>query len=337
MITRIAAIASLFLSASAFAQSGAPATMKAVRYHQFGGADQLVYEDAPIPTPGEGEMLIRVHAAGVNPVDAKIRSGMFGKEGTLPAIPGYDVSGIVESAGPGVTKFKKGDEVFAYMSLQRGGGYAQFAIVKEIEAAKKPAGLSHDQAAAVPLASLTAWQALADAAKLEKGQAVLIHGGSGGVGSFAVQIARARGAKVFATASARNQQTLKELGAGVAIDYASQKFEEIAKEMDVVLDTVGGETQARSFAVLKKGGVLVSIVGMPDQKKAEAAGVRATGVLVKPDAAELATIAAMIDEGTIKPQVSMTLPLAEARKAHEQIETGHTRGKIVLRVAEKTP
>lgn len=332
MLARLLALTTLAIAAAAIAADTAPATMKAVRYHEFGPADKLVYEDAPIPTPADDEMLVRVHAAGVNPVDAKIRSGMFGKGGTLPAIPGYDVSGTVEQAGKSVAKFKKGDEVFAYLSLQRAGAYAEFAIVKESEAALKPAKLTHEQAAAVPLASLTAWQALVDIAKLEQGQSVLIHGGSGGVGSFAVQIARARGAKIYATASEKNQQLLKDLGADVAIDYTHAKFEDIAKQMDVVLDTVGGETQARSFAVLKKGGIMVSIVGMPDQKKATDAGVRATALLVKPDATELAAIASLIQVGGIKPEVSKVLPLAEARQAHEQIETGHTRGKIVLQV-----
>lgn len=324
----------LFVAMISSAAAADPhATMHAVRYHEQGPPAVLKFEEAPLPAPEQGELLVRVVAAGVNPVDAKVRSGMFGKGGPLPAIPGYDVSGVIERVGAGVTRFKAGDEVFAYLSLQRGGGYAEYAIVKEGEAAPKPRSLKHDHAAAVPLAALTAWQALMGAADLDAGQSVLIHGGSGGVGSFAVQIARARGAKVYATASTANQKLLKDLGVDVPIDYTTQKFEDIVKEVDVVLDSVGGETRDRSFGVLKKNGILVSIVGMPDKARAEEAGVRATGILVKPNASELELIGSMIDNGMIKPEVSSVMPLEEARSAHEQIETGHTRGKIVLRVA----
>lgn len=313
-----------------------PATMKAVRYHENGGPETLVLEDAPRPKAGDGEILVRVHAAGVNPVDAKIRSGKFGRGGAVPAIPGYDIAGVVEDVGKGVTRFKKGDEVFAYLSLQRAGAYAEFAVALESETARKPATLTFEQAAAVPLAALTAWQALVDTAKLqdhpEKQQRVLIQGGSGGVGGFAVQIARARGARVYATASTKNIETLKRLGADEAIDYTTARFEDTAKDIDIVLDTVGGETQTRSLDVIRKGGVLVSIVGTPDMRKAVEKGVRPASTLVHPDAAELEIIAGLIDDGKITPDVSQVLPMAEARRAHEQIETGHTRGKIVLRV-----
>lgn len=335
MLARVLALATGLTAPMGFfsgAATAEPPTMKAIRYHEAGGPDKLVLEDAPIPAPGDDEMLVRVHAAAVNPVDAKIRARGPSSGGRFPSIPGYDVSGVVEAAGKAVTKFKVGDEVFAYLSLQRAGGYAEYAIVKESEAAKKPAKLTHTEAAAVPLAALTAWQALVDTAKLDKGQSVLIHGGSGGVGSFAVQIAHARGAKVYATASDKNLAFLKELGADVAIDYKATKFEDVAKDVDVVFDTVGGDTQARSFGVLKKGGIIVSIVGMPDKQKADGAGVRAAGILVKPSATQLEEIAALIDQGKIKPEVSLLLPLAEARKAQEQIATGHTRGKIVLSV-----
>lgn len=315
------------------ASSPAP-TMKAVRFHEYGPANNLKLEEVARPTPGADEILVKVHAAGVNPVDAKIRAGSLGKMARLPSTPGFDVSGVVEAVGKNVTRFKAGDEVFAYLSLQRAGAYAEYCAVKESEAAKKPAKLTHEQAAAVPLAALTAWQALIDTAKLEKGQAVLIHGGSGGVGSFAVQIAKARGAKVYATASTRNLQLLKDLGADEAIDYTREKFEDKVKDIDVVLDPIGGDTQARSFGVLKKGGALVSIIQPPDMKKAAAAGLRASIILVKPNAQQLGELGAMIDAGTVKPEVSLTLPLADAAKAHEQIETGHTRGKIVLKVVD---
>ncbi len=310
---------------------GAP-TMKAVRIHAFGGRDTLAYEDAPRPSARPGEMVVRVRAAGVNPVDWKIRSGMFPfpKE-MLPMVLGYDVSGVVESAAPDVTAFKPGDEIFAYMPLQRGGGYAQFAIVKPEEAAPKPKGASFEQAGATPLAALTAWQALFDTAGLTQGQSVLIHAGAGGVGHFAVQLAKAKGAKVYATASGANQAFLKELGADVCIDYKAQKFEDIATGMDVVFDMIGGETQERSYACLKPGGFLVSIVQPPSPEKLKERGLRGGAILVKPSGAQLAQIGAMIDAGALKPHVSDALPLKDAAKAHELSEAGRTRGKIVLK------
>ena len=307
-------------------------SMKAIRVHEYGGLEVLKLEDAPRPVAKAGEMVVRVNAAGVNPVDAGVRKGWMKGRMTLPFTPGYDISGIVDSVGDGVKSFKAGDEVFAYLDLARGGGYAEFAIVKEPEAAMKPGRVSHVEAAGVPLTALTAWQALFDTAKLERGQTVLIHGGSGGVGTMAVQLAKWKGAKVLATASAENQEYLRGLGADVTIDYKAQRFEEIAKDVDVVLDAVGGETQARSFSILKKGGVLVSIVGPVAQDKANEAGVRGVNILVKPDGQQLSEIAKLIDAGTIKPVVSQELPLAEARRAHELIESKHTRGKIVLKV-----
>lgn len=311
-------------------------TMKAVRIHAYGDASKLAYEDVPRPTAKGDELLVRVHAAGVNPVDDKIREGKLAGGVALgaPLVIGYDVAGVVEAIGDKVTRFKVGDAVFAYLDLQRGGGYAEYAIVREREAAPKPAKLTFDEAAAVPLAALTAWQALVDTAKLEKGQSVLIHAGSGGVGSFAIQIAKARGAKVFATSSAANLDFLKQLGADEAIDYKSQRFEDVAKNVDVVLDPIGGETQQRSFAVLKPGGILVSIVQPPDAKLAKEKGVRGTIILVRPNAAELAEITKLVDADQLKPYVTKTLPLAEAAKAHELIHTGHTRGKIVLHILD---
>jgi len=307
------------------------ATMKAIRYHEHGPASVLKCEDVAKPVPGDGEMLVRVFAAGVNPVDWKLRAGR-GPIGNAGTTPGFDVSGAVESVGQGVSKFKAGDEIFAMVDLRRGGCYAEYAIVKESEAARKPAKISHTDAASVPLVALTAWQALFDAGKLEQGQTVLIHGGAGGVGSMAVQLAKWKGAHVIATASKENQDFLKQLGADETIDYRNQKFEEVAKSVDVVLDTVGGETQSRSWSALKKGGILVSIVGPPrPQANADA---RSAGILVHVDANELQQIATLLDEGKIKPVVTQVLPLSDATKAHEQSETKHTRGKIVLRVIE---
>lgn len=316
----------------------APAdTMKAVRIHAYGKAEVLVYEDAPKPAPNAKQVLVQVRAAGVNPVDWKIRGGMMGMPISEPITLGFDIAGVVESVGEGVEEWKVGDEVFAYLPLARAGGYAEYAVAGVKELARKPAKLDFAHAGATPLASLTAWQALFDQGKLEAGQSVLIHGGSGGVGHFAVQLAHWKGAKVYATASAANLEFLKELGADVAIDYKAQRFEELAKDVDVVLDSIGGETQQRSFGVLRKGGVLVSIVGNPDAKKAKELGVRATGMLVKPDGKQLAEIAALLESGKLKTVVSQVLPLADARKAHELSETGHTKGKIVLEVPGTAP
>jgi NADPH:quinone reductase-like Zn-dependent oxidoreductase len=334
----IAALVALAIGGSGLALEAAQSAqqMKAIRVHQYGGADAMKFEDAPRPGPKEDELLVRVIAAAVNPVDAKVRQGMFKMPGsTLPLVPGYDVSGIVEAAGAKVTKFKIGDAVYAYLSLERAGAYAEFAIVKEAEAAAKPKSLTYEQAAAVPLAALTAWQALVETAKLESGQTVLIHGGSGGVGVFAVQIAKARGAKVFATASAANQDLLRELGADTAIDYRATKFEEVAKDVDVVLDLVAGETLDRSYDVVKKGGIIVSVLDMPKKAELEKRGIRGTAILVRPAGEMLGELAQLIDARKVKPVVSQVLPLAEAAKAHQAIETGHTRGKIVLRVADE--
>ena len=322
-------------STTSFAQASGSSTMKAARAHEYGAPEVLKIEDAPRPEPKEDEILVRVHAAGVNPVDAKVRAGMFKQPGaSMPLIPGYDISGVVEKTGAKATKFKAGDEVYAYLSLERGGAYAQCAIAKESELAAKPKTLTHEQAAAVPLAALTAWQALFEKAKLTEGQTVLIHGGSGGVGSFAVQMAKARGAKVIATASAANQDFLKELGADQGIDYRAQKFEEVAKDVDVVLDTVAGETLRRSYDVVKKGGFIVSVLEPPAKAELEKRGIRGTVFLVQPNAQQLAEIAQMIDAKAVKPFVSQTFPLADVQKAHAAIETGHTRGKIVLRIGE---
>lgn len=308
------------------------ATMKAVRIHEFGGREVLKYEDAPRPVPGQGEMLVKVAAAGVNPVDAIARRG--GLRSALPFIDGFDLAGTVESLGPGVSAFKPGDAVYACLPLNRGGAYAQYAIVKEEEAAPKPQKASFAEAAGVGITALTAWQALFDTADLQKGQTVLIHGGSGGVGTMAIQLAKWKGARVIATASAANQDYMKELGADITIDYKAQKFEEIVKDVDVVLDAVGGETRDRSIGVLKKGGIIITIAGPAAPEKAKEAGVRSVNILVKRSGEQLRKIGELIDSGDLKLVVSKELPLSEAARAHELIETKHTRGKIVLTMPE---
>lgn len=331
-----AAVAAGILQTVLSAQSATP-TMKAVVIHEYGGPEVLKYEDVPRPEPKDDQLLIRVIAAGVNPVDGMIRSGLFGKDGSraFPIILGGDVAGVVEKIGSKVTKFKAGDPVFAYVSLDNSGGYAQYALVTEREAAPKPKSLMYVEAAAVPIVALTAWQALIDTAKLGSGQTVLIHGGSGGVGSFAIQIAKARGAKVIATASSANQDFLKQLGADVAIDYTKEKFEDVAKDVDVVLDSIGRDTLVRSYGVVKKGGIIVSLVASPKQSELEKHGIRGAALSVDPNSEELNEIGKLIDEKKIRVIVSQTFPLPEAMKAQEQVATGHTRGKIVLKIADE--
>src|SRR2546421_4167964 len=317
------------------AQTDAP-TMKAVVLNEYGGREVLKYQDAPRPEPKQDEILVRVIAAAINPVDTYVRQGMFGKRGMEngPVILGYDVAGIVEKTGADAKKFKRGDAVYCYLSVMRGGGYAEFAVAKESETALKPKNINFDEAAAVPLAATTAWQALIDSAKIDKGQTVLIHGGSGGVGSFAIQIAKARGAKVIATASTSHQSTLKELGVDQAIDYTTTKFEDVVKDVDVVLNCVRADALARSYGVVKKGGVIVSITDEPDQSECAKRGITCSRMGAHPDSKVLDDLTNLIEAGKIKPIVSQTFALPEASKAQEQIETHHTLGKIVLKVAD---
>jgi NADPH:quinone reductase-like Zn-dependent oxidoreductase len=310
-----------------------PATMKAIVVQQPGGPEVLKLQDAPRPEPNGDEILIRVMAAGVNPVDAYIRAGRFGS-GKVPFTPGMDVAGIVESTAPYAKKFKPGDAVYAYLSFAEQGGYAQYCIAKESEASLKPANLTFEQAAAVPLAATTAWQAL-DTAGLKSGQTVLIHGGSGGVGHFAVQIAKARGAKVIATASTANQDLLKELGVDQAIDYEKTKFEKVVKDVDVVLEATRSDAMAHSYGAVKKGGFIVCITGAPDPAELEKHGLQGSSLMAHPDSKVLEEMTKLIEEKKVKPVVSQVFPLAAADKAHQQIETRHTRGKIVLKVADE--
>jgi NADPH:quinone reductase-like Zn-dependent oxidoreductase len=253
----------------------------------------------------------------------------------FPLILGWDLSGVVEELGRGASRFKIGAEVYSVPDPTRNGAYADYIVVRESELALKPNSLHHIRAAAVPLAALTAWQSLFDTAQLQPGQRVLIHGAAGGVGHFAVQLAKWKGAYVFATASTKNQELLRELGADETIDYTRQRFEEVARKIDIVLDPIGGDTQERSWQVLKKGGALLSIVQPPSAEKAKELGVRAAFVASHPNGAQLTEIAKLIDAGKVKPTVDRILPLSEARRAHELSQSGHTRGKIVLRVKEE--
>ena len=310
--------------------------MNAIRIHRYGGPEVLQYEHAPRPQVQKGEVLIHVHAAGVNPLDWKVRSGLLNRfiQHKIPLIPGWDVSGVVEEVRFGVSQFKKGDEVFAMADPTRDGAYADYIVVRGAALAIKPKSLHHVRAAATPVSALAAWRSLFDLGQLQSGQRVLVHGGSGGVGHFAVQLAKWKGAYVLATASTKNQESLRKLGADETIDYTSQKFEDVARNIDIVLDTVGGETQERSWLALKKGGVLISLVESPSGEKANQFEVRGMMCSVQPDGAQLNKITKLIDSAKLKPTIDRILPLSEARRAHELSQNGHVRGKIVLRVKD---
>src|SRR5207302_4961962 len=291
MKTKMVALIASLIAPPLFAQP-AESTMKAIVAHKYGGPEVLTLEDVPIPTPKDDEMLVKVFAAGVNSFDGTLLLGKYAKpNGTqLPWHPGYDIAGVVERVGGKGTKFKVGDPVYAMINILKGGGYAEFAIAREKDAALKPATIGFVEAAGAPSVALTAWQAIVDKANVQSGQTVLIHGASGGVGLFAIPIAKIRGAKVFATASTANQDFLKELGADVAIDYKTQKFEDIAKNVDVVIDAVGGETLKRSYPIVKKGGMIVSLSDNVDQAELNKNGIRGTSLVVQNNGDELAQI-----------------------------------------------
>jgi len=305
------------------------ATMKAVCIPAFGGADVLSYDDIPRPEPHEEEVLIRVHAAGVNPVDWKIREGQFGPL-PLPRVMGADISGVVEALGPDVHDFYIGQPVFAYSPY--GGGYSEFAIALAANVAPKPSNVSDVEAAATPLAALTAWQALFDIADLQPGQKVLIHGGAGGVGTFAIQLAHRAGATVVTTAAEGHEAFLRRLGADQVINYQTTRFDDIVRHVGVVLDLVGGETHDRSWKTLKLGGTFVSTVKLPCQEKAMIRGVRAVKMHTQAKGDQLTLIGDLIASGDLKVVVDKVLPLSEARHAQELSQLGHSRGKTVLSV-----
>jgi len=307
--------------------------MKAVRIHEFGGPEVLRVESQPRPEAGPGEVLVRVEAASVNPVDYKMRNGGYVPQSALPLTLGRDVAGIVEATAVAASRFKAGDAVYAMLARDR-GGYVEFVAVKATDCAHKPERLDFIQAAAVPLAALTAWQGLFDYGHLAAGQRVLIHGASGGVGHFAVQFAKARGATVFATCSGEDVAFVRGLGADEAIDYRAERFEDRARDIDLVYDLVAGETQDRSWAVLKDGGAMVSTLKEPDAAKAAAKHARAAHYMAQPNGAQLAEIAALIDAGKVVPTIAAVFPLEEAAQAERKLEDEHVRGKIVLDVAQ---
>jgi NADPH:quinone reductase-like Zn-dependent oxidoreductase len=310
-------------------------TMKAVRFHSYGAPDVLVYEDVPKPEPAAGEVLVKVHAASVNPIDWKIRAGhMKGfRDYPLPFILGWDVSGVIESVGSGVTGFKPGDEVYGRPDAARNGAYAEYIAVKESEIGHKPRSLDHVHSAAIPLAGLTAWQALFDAAGLTAGQRVLIQAAAGGVGHLAIQFAKIKDLYVAGTASGRNQEYLKQLACDLPIDYETTRFEDVVHDFDAVVESMGGEVRTRSWKVLKKGGILVALIGPPpSEEDAKAHGVRASIIWGQMNSDQLTEIARLVDSGRVKPEIAAVFPLRDAAKAHQMSETEHVRGKIVLQV-----
>lgn len=306
--------------------------MKAVRIHNFGGPETLKVEDLPMPQPGHGEVRIRVLGASVNPVDYKMRNGGYLPREALPVTLGRDVAGVIDAEGPGVEGLLVGDAVFAMLDRDH-GGYVEYVNQPAANCAPKPARLDFVQAAAVPLAGLTAWQGLFDHGGLEAGQRVLIHGAAGGVGHFAVQFARTRGATVIATCSGRDGDFVESLGASEAIDYHKERFEDRVQDVDLVFDLIGGETQERSWAVLKTGGVLVSTLKEPDQAKAAVKHARGLHYMAHPDGRQLAEIGRLIDAGQVVPRIDRVFPLDEAAEAEAALEHDHVRGKIVLEVA----
>jgi NADPH:quinone reductase-like Zn-dependent oxidoreductase len=319
----------------AAASAADPPMMKAVVAHEYGEPEVLKFEQIPRPEPKENQALVRVIASAVNPADPLTLNGKYAKEFDthLPLIPGYDIAGVVEKVGGKVTKLRLGDAVYGYPTY--GGGWAEYITVSEGEVALKPKSLTFVEAAAVPMGALTSWQALVDVAKLHTGQTILIHGGSGGVGNFAVQIAKTRGAHVIATASTANQDLLKQLGADQTIDYTKTKFEDVVHDVDAVLDPVGKDTLARSYRVVRKGGIVMTLVARLDKAELEKYGIQGAGIAVHPDSEDLTEIAQLIDAGKIKPIVTKVLPLSEAIAAEQQAETHHTRGKIVLKIADE--
>jgi NADPH:quinone reductase-like Zn-dependent oxidoreductase len=306
--------------------------MKAVRMHTRAGPEALAYEDAPTPEIGPGDALVRVHAAGITPTEFTWNSTFTTKDkrDRLPIVPAFEVAGTVEKAGPGASGLAEGEAVYGLLDFWRDGAAAEYVAVRASDLAPKPKSLSFAYSAAIPLSGLTAWQSLFDYAKLSKGDTVLIHGAGGGVGTFAIQLARWRGAHVFATCSKSKAELVKGLGADQVIDYSSVRFQDELSGMDVVLDTIGGEVLENSWSVLRSGGSLVTIVGDAPEETAAKYGVKGYSILVEPSRKELGEMARLIDAGELRPVVDAVFPLSHAREAYERGMEGHARGKTVL-------
>jgi len=309
--------------------------VKAARIHGRGGPEQIFFEDAPLPEVRGGDVLVKARATGITPAELIWDETYQNADGTarIPSIPGHEVSGIVERMAGDVADFRIGDEVYGLPDFPRDGAAAEFVAVRAVNLALKPRSIPHTQAAALPLSALTAWQALFEHAHLAAGQSVLIHGGAGGVGSLAVQLARWRGARVLATASAPDTAFVHSLGADVVIDHHATIFENELRDMDVVLDTIGDETRRRSWRVLRRGGVLVTLVSPIPAGEAEQNGARGIFFIVSGNRGQLEQIDALVDGGKLKPVIAEVLPLARAREAFEHGTASHAAGKIVLQVA----
>jgi len=308
--------------------------MKAARLHQRGGPEQIVVEDAPDPVANAGEVRIRVKATAITPGELTWNETYTRRDGTsrLPSIPGHDVAGTVDSVGAGVGDLAVGDAVYALIDFPVDGSAAQYAVAPASDVAHAPQSIPPEVAAAVPLSALTAWQGLFDHGKLDAGQTVLIHGGAGGVGAYAVQIARWRNARVVTTASPKNERLARELGADQVIDYTTTHFEKVVHGVDLVFDTVGGDTLARSIAVVRRGGRLVSIAAKPDESQCKSRGISGMFFIVRPSRDQLDQIARLIDLGRLKVNVQERYPLADARKAFERSIAGHLNGKIIITI-----
>jgi NADPH:quinone reductase-like Zn-dependent oxidoreductase len=302
--------------------------MKAVRLHDYGGPELYNYEDVPIPEPGEGQVLVKMKAIGVNPADWKYGFGYYKQYVPLqfPWTPGLDGAGIVEAIGPGVTLFKPGQAVYGFFQ----GPYAEFAIANATELLGKPDSLTFEQAASLPVGMMTAWEAVVEVAEVKPGQRVLVHGGAGGVGLHAVQLAKWKGAHVTATASGANADFVRSLGADKVVDYTKSKFEDEVRDVDAVIDTVGGELVQRSIPIIKPGGIFVTIAAMVDPELGEARGVRAASA-ARAGADKLPKAGELVAEGKLKPQVGNIYSLAQASQAITESQTGHTRGRIILK------
>jgi len=309
--------------------------MKAIRIHAYGGPELMQLEDAPVPPCGASDLLVRVVAAGVNPIDWKLRSGIMAAQisKSFPITLGFDAAGIVTAVGSGVAGFELGDEVCFYADFARGGTYAEYVAVDASQVAKKPRTASFAAAAALPMAGQAAWSALIETGQVERGMRVLIHGGAGALGTTAVQLAREHGAHVTATASGDGLALVKSLGADEVIDYRTQRFEQVAHDIDIVLDTVGGPTQEASWTTMRKGGILVATVMPPSPEHAAAAGVRAAFVFTPPRGAVVAQLVERVDDGRLRIVVGQEFALADASQAHRMGEAGKARGKMILHVA----
>lgn len=308
--------------------------MKSVRIHEYGGRETLRYEESPMPQISDHEVLIKVIAAAVNPVDWKIREGYL-KEMIpyqFPLILGWDLSGIVEKVGEEVTGFTPGDAVYSRPELSRNGAYAEYIAVSEAELARKPETVSFTEAASIPLAGITAWEAVINRGQIAEGQSILIHAAAGGVGSLGVQLAKWRGAHVYATCSQRNLALVKSLGADEVVDYEKTRFQDVIRDVDVVFDTIGGQVQEASWSVLKPHGMLVSIVQPPSEERANQLNARSEFVFIQPSSEILGELSQLIDNGTIRPVVGAEFSLKDVARAHELSESGRARGKIVLHV-----